>query len=444
MAATETRVPATIAECEAGLRARAFSCVELTSLVLEAARASQPSINSFIAITDDVALRQAKLVDEALAAGRDLGPLMGVPVAVKDVFDVAGWPTTAGSRMFSGNVARENAVVVAQLLHGGAVIVGKANMDQFAFGPHQEDFGRTNCPADTDRYAGGSSGGPAAAVAAGLVLAALGTDAGGSTRFPAACCGVVGFKPTFGRLSTSGAFPTFPSIDHVAPVARTPDDARLVFAALADRRDEPADRLDRPARAPRIAVLRDWEDGCSDVVVRAVSSALAAVAAGGARLAEGRAIERHDEAEATLSSVVAPEALRALDPVLSEDRGGVPAALHELLQAARRQPREEYLRAREACDRFRQAMDEALAEVDVLATPTSGSEAWRWSEIEQQGRDVAKRSLRFLPIANLTGQPAISLPIPSPALPVGLQLIGRHGEDDLLLDVAAWVSRATT
>jgi aspartyl-tRNA(Asn)/glutamyl-tRNA(Gln) amidotransferase subunit A len=227
--------PPSIAEFGDGLRIGEFTAVEMTRYVLELAGSSQKSINAFIAITAELALSQAAAVDAELAEGRDAGPLMGVPFGVKDVFDVMGVPTTAGSRIFADNVAGSTAVAVSRLVRAGAVIVGKTNMDQFAFGPHQADFGRTNCPADTTRYAGGSSGGSAAAVASGSVIGALGSDAGGSTRFPAACCGVVGFKPTFGRVPTSGVFPTFPTLDHVGEIARSVPDVQAIFATVADQ-----------------------------------------------------------------------------------------------------------------------------------------------------------------------------------------------------------------
>jgi Asp-tRNA(Asn)/Glu-tRNA(Gln) amidotransferase A subunit family amidase len=436
--ALDAGFPTTIAEYAAGLRERAFSCFELTTNILAAASSSQQAINAFIAITDEPALRQARRVDRLLASRRDLGPLMGVPIGIKDVFDVAGVPTTAGSRLFAGNVADADAHAVGRLVRRGAVVVGKTNMDMFCIGPHQDDFGRTNCPADTTRYAGGSSCGSAAAVALGLVLASLGTDAGGSSRFPAACCGVVALKPTFGRLATTGVFPTFPSLDHVAPFAATVDDIRYVFSALADAPSRPALRL---GSAPRIGVLDNWEQGCSEVVARAVGDALVAVARAGGQIVEGRKIAGHDKALGRLVSIVAPEALEALDPVLLDGRAVVPAALREQVEAARSWPRENYSEAQRSRKRFEAALDKALTDLDVVATPTTGIEALRWSDLDNLGMGVVERSSRFLPLANLTGYPAISVPVPSPGLPVGLQLIARRDQDELLIDIAAWVER---
>ena len=254
--------PESITAFAAGLRAGDFTALEATERALTAAEATQSSINAFITVLGDRAREQARAVDAALAAGRDPGPLAGVPVAIKDLFDVAGVATTAGSRALADNIASHDAAAVARLTDAGAVIVGKANMDQFAFGPHQADYGRTNLPCDNAYYAGGSSGGSAAAVAAGIVLAALGSDAGGSARFPASCCGVVSIKPTFGRVSGRGAAPTFWSLDHVAPISRSVPDAAAMLAVLADTWSPPS-----PSHgAPRLGVLAGWDEGCDRTV----------------------------------------------------------------------------------------------------------------------------------------------------------------------------------
>ena len=430
--------PASIAAFGAGLRARDFSAREMTERALGAAGASQGSINAFITITAEAALAQAAAVDEALAGGRDSGPLMGVPVAVKDVLDIKGLPTTAGSRLFAGNIAQSSATAVARLLRGGAVIVGKTNMDQFAFGPHQDDFGRTNCPADTACYAGGSSGGSAAAVAAGIVLGALGSDAGGSTRFPAACCGVVGFKGTFGRVPTDGVFPTFWTLDHVGVLAGGVDDVSMLFAAIADR----ASAQPPLAGPPRLAVLDNWQRGCSSTVSAAIGNALAALAAAGADVRDGRQLAGMADCLPTLIATVGPEASVALESYLADAGDAVPAPLVELLAAARQQPATEYVAAQRVRGELRRAVDELLADADALVMPTSLDVAWRWAEIDAADMGVRDTTTLNLPLANLTGHPAISLPVLSDGLPVGLQLIGRADEDEHLLAVAAWLEHS--
>jgi Asp-tRNA(Asn)/Glu-tRNA(Gln) amidotransferase A subunit family amidase len=431
--------PVALAQFAGVLRSGQLSAVEAARESIAAIEASQPEINAFIRVTAGLAMAQARHADELRAAGTDLGSLMGAPVAVKDLFDVAGVPTTAGSRLFADRVATGDAAAVGRLVAAGAVIVGKANMDQFAMGPHQDDYGRTNCPADPARYAGGSSGGSAAAVAAGLAVAALGSDAGGSTRHPAACCGVAGFKPTFGAVPTAGAFPTFPSVDHVGVIARDIAGIRAVFAAISGASGTPA----QDARPPRIAVLHGWQEGCDDHVTDKTGSALAAAAAAGATLTTGTQVTGFADSTATLVDIVRPEAFAALAPHLPEDGEGVPPAFRTMLASARKISAVSYLRAQAARDRMRAAVDAVLADHDVLAMPTSAVVAWRWADIDKESMGVDNPSTRFLPFANLTGNPAISVPVPCPgSLPVGLQLIGRRGADFHLLDVASWVERA--
>lgn len=430
-----TGLPASIADWGGALRAAEFTCTEATQRILAAATDSQATINAFITITAELALQQAAAVDKALAAGRDLGRLMGVPIAVKDLFQVGGIATTAGSRLFAGRIPASNAAVVDRLTGAGAVLIGTANMDQFAFGPHQEDYGRTNFPGDVSRYAGGSSGGSAAAVAAGLVLASLGSDAGGSTRFPAACCGLVGFKPSYGAVSTAGVFPTFASVDHVGEIAGDVAGLRDVFAVTADVAPAAAQGL---TRAPRVAVLPGWTDGCDPTVLAAVQGALDALAAAGAALVDRGEITGMATSVQTLVAIVGPEAFVALSPLLPEDGAGVPAAIRELLAGAYENRAVDYLYAQAARVPLRAAVDRVLAEADVLVMPTSTTEAWRWADIDDASMGVHADATRFLPLANLTGHPTVSIPVPSAGLPVGLQLTGRLGADAELLDVAAW------
>ena len=435
----DKRWPPSIAEFGKGLRAGAFSVVETTQHALALATASQEAINAFISITHDRGLAQAAAVDAALADGRDLGPLMGVPVGIKDVFDLEGVATTAGSRLFADNVARSSAAAVSRLVEAGAVIIGKTNMDQFAFGPHQDDFGRTNCPADPTCYAGGSSGGSAAAVALGCVLGALGSDAGGSTRFPAACCGVVGFKPTFGRVPTSGVFPTFWTLDHVGEIARSVGDLAAIFTATAEPAAHPHNSLERP---PRIAVLSGWQRDCAPTVVTSLGEAFARASAAGADVTETVQIAGMANSLQTLIATVGPEALVALEPYLDKGRDAVPAALLEILAAAEQQRATDYVTAQAQRRALSRAVDEALSGFDVIAMPTSLDVAWRWTEIDSSDMGVRDNSTFCLPLANLTGHPAISIPAPTNHLPVGLQLVGALGYDESLLEVAAWLETA--
>jgi aspartyl-tRNA(Asn)/glutamyl-tRNA(Gln) amidotransferase subunit A len=428
--------PIGIGEFGEALRSRRISAVDATHDSIAAIEASQPAINAFIRVTRELAMAQARRIDELRAAGTDLGALMGAPIAVKDVFDVAGLPTTAGSHLFANRIASANAEAVGRLVAAGGVIAGKANMDQFALGPHQADYGRTNCPADPTRYAGGSSGGSAAAVAAGLVVAALGSDAGGSTRFPAACCGVVGFKPTFGAVPTAGTFPTFPSVDHVGAIASDVAGVRATFATISNSFEAPTELAHRP----RIAVLSDWPEGCDDHVARGTRSALAALADAGASLSLETTVAGQTDSMNTLIEIIGPEAYIALAAHLPSDGEGVTTALRNLLAAGRDVSAISYLRAQARKEELRGAVDNVLADNDVLAMPTCATVAWRWADIDKESDSFQNPATRFLPLANLTGHPAISVPLPRrDSLPVGLQLVGRRAADFQLLDIAAWV-----
>jgi aspartyl-tRNA(Asn)/glutamyl-tRNA(Gln) amidotransferase subunit A len=427
-------LPRSITAFAESLRRGEFSALEVGEEVLDRAGSSQSTLNAFITFTRSQAQAQAKRVDDLLAKGTDLGPMMGVPIAVKDVFDVAGVPTTAGSRLLAQNVPTSTAQAVERLVAAGAVLIGKTNMDQFAFGPHQEDFGRTNCPADVSRYAGGSSGGSAAAVAAGLVLASLGSDAGGSTRFPAACCGVVGMKPTFGRVPTQGMYPSFWTVDHVGVIAGSAADTSIVLGVIADAKLAAGS----PPVAPRLAVFRDWATGCSEAVRTAVGDAIEALVAAGAVVDEAD-LPRLDDTIQTLIRIVVPEASVALERWLSADPAAFPTAILEMLAPAASQLATDYVLAQRDRERWRAHLDRVLERADIVILPTSLDVAWSWADIDSSSMGVRDRSTVYLPLANLTGHPAISLPVPGVQLPVGLQLIGSRGSDERLLALSGWI-----
>ena len=231
-----------IAEAVRAIRARQISPLELTQIYLERIAAINPALNAFITITGERALDDARIATHAVAAGAELGPLHGCPIALKDLIDVRGVATTAGSILFKDNVAAHDAFVTQRLRAAGAILLGKLNMHEWALGvtninPH---FGAARNPHDTRCITGGSSGGAGAALAAGLCMGALGSDTGGSIRIPSSLCGVVGLKPTYGRLSTRGVVPLAWSLDHVGPMARCSADAalRLDVTSAYDAGDE--------------------------------------------------------------------------------------------------------------------------------------------------------------------------------------------------------------
>src|SRR5476649_2144 len=252
------------------LRARELTAVRVTDECLRRIEADNPRLNAFIRVMGDEAMRQAREADRELAAGRDRGPLHGVPISIKDLIDMRGIPTTAASRVREGHVADRDAPTIAQLRQAGAVIVGKTNLHEFAFGTTNEDsaFGPARNPHDPARSPGGSSGGSAASVAAGMAMATIGTDTGGSIRIPAAACGIVGLKPSFGEVSTDGVVPLSRTMDHVGPLAQSVTDACLVYhALLGDAHATPPAPM--PISGLRLAVPRAYFCDLLDEEVRA-------------------------------------------------------------------------------------------------------------------------------------------------------------------------------
>ncbi len=230
-------MPFTICELSRGIRDRSISPVELTHDCLDRIEKLNPILHAFVTVTAESALERARLAEREIYRGHYLGPLHGIPIGLKDIIDVAGVPTTAGSAQLKNNVPAEDAEIVRRLRCGGAIFLGKQNLHEFAYGGSSmiSAFGEVHNPWDTTRIAGGSSGGSAASVAAALCFAAVGTDTAGSVRVPAAYCGVVGLKPTYGRVSARGVIPLSPSLDHVGPITTSVYDAALMLQVMTGR-----------------------------------------------------------------------------------------------------------------------------------------------------------------------------------------------------------------
>ena len=445
----------TIQEAAGRLRQRRVSSAELTAAALARIHRLNAPLNAFLTVTEDLALARARQSDAELAAGRDRGPLHGIPVAVKDLFSTQGVRTTAGSRIFENFVPESDAAVVERLDEAGAVPLGKLNMHELAYGvtsanPH---FGPVRNPWDTGRSPGGSSGGSGAAVAAGMVYAALGSDTGGSIRVPAAFCGVVGLKPTYGRVSRFGAMPLGYSLDHMGPLAGSVRDAALVLNALAgyDRRD--------PSCSRRQAVDYVPEEGCSIRRLRIgfpenfylerldpdVESAVrGAIARAGSLGAEIRPIRVADvEALNAVGRVILlAEAAAALEPYLG-DRGRFGADVLALLDQGRLIPATDYINAQRLRRKMRREFDRLWSQVDCLITPTAPNVAPRIGEtrVRLGGRDedVRLATTRLVRAINVLGIPALSIPcgLSTRHLPIGLQIIGPAFEEALVLRVGA-------
>jgi len=434
----------------ARLRARDLSPVELTERALAAIADRDGALNAFQIVFAEQALDAARRAEREIAAGAYRGPLHGVPVAVKDLLDVDGSPTAAGSKIRADVIATSDATSVARLRDAGAVIVGKTRMSEFAYSPGSNNahYGPTPTPYNPARDSGGSSSGSGAAVAAGLVFAALGTDTGGSIRIPAAQCGTVGLKPTHGRTSLAGGVTLSWSLDHLGPLTRTVADTAAVLEALAgpDPRDgrtlRPAPAfvaggLEEGATGLRVGVLGD--DGSAQPLASeeqraAVRQAAAALEGAGARLVE-LDIPAVDELRVVGTAILAMEAAALHLPTLRarlDDYGPFP---RQRLLAAFYYGPGDFVQAQQARAGLRRRMAVLFNQIDLLLAPCVPDTA--------PALGVPTPTFFTLPF-NALGWPAISLPAGlSPAgLPLAVQLAAHPWDEPTLLRAAYALERA--
>jgi aspartyl-tRNA(Asn)/glutamyl-tRNA(Gln) amidotransferase subunit A len=426
----------TIEEAAAELRAHRTSAVELAEESLRRIRESQPRLNAFITITEDLAIEQARQADDELARGVDRGPLHGIPYALKDLFATRGIRTTCGSKILADRITGSDSEVYRKLTEAGAVLMGKTGMHEFAYGitnnnPH---FGPVRNPHDPSRIPGGSSGGSGAAVAADLVFFAMGTDTGGSIRVPASYCGCVGLKPTYGRVSRSGVFPLGYSLDHVGPLTRTVRDSSLVMSALIDfRASNPAiaGQAANPAIAGwRIGVPENFfTERLAPEVAAAFDRALRTAETLGARLVP---IQVPDPAAINTAGrvILLSEASTVLQPYLNrrEDFGTDVLAL---VDQGRLMAATDYIDAQRLRRLFQKRWSKLWEKADVIFTPTTPIQAPLIGQSEVAGEDVRLASTRFVRPFNVLGLPALSISFSTSSLPIGLQMVGqplREGE----------------
>jgi len=431
------------------LRAREISCAEMTDACLARIEADNARLNAFILVMADQARQRAEELDRMLASGRDCGPIHGVPISIKDLVDVRGTATTAASRVREGHVAERDAPAVAHLRQAGAVLVGKTNLHEFAFGTTSEDsaFGPVRNPHDPARSPGGSSGGSAASVVAGMALASIGTDTGGSIRIPAAACGTVGLKPSYGEVTTDGVVPLSRTLDHVGPLARSVGDAYLVYRALVG---DASARPPAPAPLPqlRIGVLRGYFMDVVDDEVRArFEEAIDHLRRVGAQVQDVE-IRHAAHIAAIYLHIVLPDAAAYHAKTLERVPDRYTPAVRWRLEMGRHVLAEDYVRALAGRQLLAREVDAALTGRDALVLPALaipapplGANSVIVGRTQEPVRNVM---LRLTQLFNLTGHPAISLPCGATGagLPCGLQLVGARMQTDALVRVAAAVEVA--
>ncbi|MBI4268335.1 Asp-tRNA(Asn)/Glu-tRNA(Gln) amidotransferase subunit GatA [Candidatus Uhrbacteria bacterium] len=474
----------TIKEASMGLRSKEFTCVELLESCLSQIKNRDTELHAFLTVLEESSMATAKKVDERIAKGLSLKTLEGVPVALKDNMLVQGTITTAGSKILENYCASYSASVVDALQKDGAIILGKTNMDDAAMGSSTESsyFGPTKNPWDTSRVPGGSSGGSAAAVAADLCIAALGSDTGGSIRQPAALCGVAGFKPTYGSVSRYGLIAMASSLDQIGPFGKTVEDAALLFDAIkgADPRDSSsakasaaptAAQIKHPIKGLRIGIPREYFiDGMDTDVEKAVRDAIEILRHLGAEIADISL--PHAKYGLAVYYIIMPAEVSANISRLDGIRYGYSAHDATSLLETYTKSREEglgpevrrrimlgtytlaagyydayYKQAQKVRMLVTRDFSNAFLDVDCIITPTTPSPAFK---IGEKTADPLAMYLEdvFTVSANISGVPALSVPCgyvqrDGKELPVGLQIFGKHFDDATVLRVGHTYEQAT-
>jgi aspartyl-tRNA(Asn)/glutamyl-tRNA(Gln) amidotransferase subunit A len=447
-----------ISEAAELLRRKKISPVDLATACLDRIERLNPLLNAFITVTHEGAMAQARVAEDEIQRGQWRGPLHGIPIGLKDLIDTAGVRTTCGSALFADRVPTEDAFVVQRLKRAGAVLIGKQNLQEFAYGgtSASSHYGAVHNPWNPKHIAGGSSGGSAAAVASGMCFGAIGSDTGGSIREPAAFCGIVGLKPTYGRVSTRGVFPLSWSLDHVGPLCRTVRDAALMLEAIAGYDaldvtcvDWPPEQYAQNANAlssktdfriglvpqPFFADLdRDIELAINEAieVIRRMSAVSEARPSGRASSLEVIEVDL----PSVPTAVQAPEVYAVHKDYFANSPELYRPWMRERLAQAATADTASYVTDRFALERVRRTVNDVFAEVDLLITPTTPVPPITIEEASNMSPAPAGEVwLRNTRPFNAYGLPTISIPcgFTNAGLPIGLQIAGpRFGEGSVL------------
>jgi aspartyl-tRNA(Asn)/glutamyl-tRNA(Gln) amidotransferase subunit A len=436
------------------IQRKEVSPVEATQVVLDRVEKFDRNLNSYITVLQDAALAQARAAEQEIQDGYYRGPLHGIPIAVKDLYYTMGIRTTAGSKILSDFVPTYDATAIARLREAGAILVGKLNMHEFARGATNTSslIGVCHNPWDALRVPGGSSGGSGTAVAAGLCYGSLGSDTGGSIRIPAAFCGIVGLKPTYGRVSRHGVFPLSWSLDHAGPMTRTVMDAALMLQAIAGH--DTQDPTTRTAVVPdyaaaltdniqgvRLGIPHDFYFEQLDADVgEAVRAAIQTLERAGARIEEiSLPLSKYAAAAGRIISLA--ESAEIHEKYLKRRAADYSPDVRAGFLAGQLVLGKHYMKAQRVRSLIRQEMAAALRRVDALVTPTVAVPAPRIGQttvtIGQEEIEVMWALSRLTRPANLTGFPALSVPcgFTQDGLPIGLQLIGRPFAEAAILQI---------
>jgi aspartyl-tRNA(Asn)/glutamyl-tRNA(Gln) amidotransferase subunit A len=450
----------TIFELSSRLRNRKISPVEITRACLERIEQQNPALNAFITVMAESALHEAQTAETEIARGEWRGPLHGIPLALKDLIDTVGVRTTAASALHKDRVSRHDAEVVRRLRSAGAVILGKNNLHEFAYGGSSlvSYFGDIHNPRDLQRIAGGSSGGSAAAVVAGMACAAIGTDTAGSIREPAALCGCVGLKPTYGRVSSRGVIPLSPSLDHVGPLTASVADAAIVLQAIAGYDPQDITTYNIPvadyvgclredAKQLRVGVLREYFlDDLDPEVSSAMEQVLRDMTSLAAEVKEVRLQDFNLNVPTDRTLQAAESYAYHADNVTAHADLYQPETLRRL-RSGENIKAAEYIQQRRELEEARRGIERIFREIDLLVTPTTPMPAPAITELKTNPDALRPAELRLLRNTrpfNVWGLPAISIPcgFTQSGLPIGLQIAGPHWREDLVLRLAHAIEKA--
>jgi aspartyl-tRNA(Asn)/glutamyl-tRNA(Gln) amidotransferase subunit A len=430
-------------EAAALVRRKSVSPVELTRACLERVEKLNRELNAFVTVMADQAFDAARTLEAEARSGKWRGPLHGIPIGLKDLYDTAGVKTTAASRQWADRVPSQDAIAVRRLKAAGAIVLGKLNMDEFAynFTGETSSFGTSRNPWNTRRSPGGSSGGSAVAVAAGMCFGALGSDTGGSIRLPAAFCGITGLKPTYGLISAEGVAPLAWSLDHVGPMCRTARDASLLTEALSGK---PLREAAVSVRRVRLGIPRAvFYESVDPEVESALNDAAATLARLAGRVQDvtlpalARSRELPDLPE-TYIRIISAEAYAFHRDILSAHPQRYNPGTRKSIEGGAAVTAADYILARQEMDRLRATSGEMFRDVDLLITPTAAGAAFEFGE----------RRLIYLRNTapwSLLGLPAVSIPcgFTAAGLPIGMQITGAAGRDDAVLAMASAYQRVT-
>ena len=437
------------------VQSKEISPVEIIEAHLTRIDATEPVLNSFITLLADQARKSARQAEKDIQAGRYKGPLHGIPVALKDLYNTGGVRTTSGSRIFDTFIPTEDCTVAAKFHQAGAILLGKLNMHQFAYGPTGEnpDYGHMHNPWNPDMVTGGSSGGSGSAASAGQCTITTGSDTGGSIRIPAALCGIVGLKPTYGLVSRYGLSALSWSLDHPGPMTRTVEDTAITMNVIAghDPKDVASAKVDIPdytsaltgdVKGLRIGIVKEYFEAPLDPQVRkAVMDAISLLESMGAEIKEV-SYPMFNQSQAISSTVLMAEATAYHRDLLEKDGHQLYEPVRQRLEAGLFISAAEYLRAQQARSIFDQQGRRLLDEVDLLAGPTEPVTAPEILASKvmagEQEVGVVGALTQYTRPYNINGFPAISVPcgFSDDGMPIGLQLAGRPFDEMTVLRAA--------